>query len=90
MVETGLSNTTDGWHLWISAAGCTVDFSHKETYRGKLIIEFGQHGVVDEDRWVLLQSLQLLQKTLLVFLTAIPGGYRLEQRFPGGITPLQD
>ncbi|TNN48602.1 hypothetical protein EYF80_041189 [Liparis tanakae] len=60
------------------------------TYRGKLIVELGQHGVVDEDGRVLLQSLQLLQKKLLVLLAAVPGAHWLEQGLPCSVTPLED
>lgn len=62
----------------------------KGTYRGKLVVELGQHGVIIEDGRVPLQSLQLLQKTLLVLLAAVPGAHRLEQGLARSITPLQD
>jgi len=67
-----------------------IHFFTQGTYRGKLIVKLGQHGVVDEDGRVLLQSLQLLQKTLIVFLAAVPGGHWLEQGLPCSITPLKD
>lgn len=62
----------------------------KRTYRGKLVVELRQHGIMDEDGRVLLKTLQLLHETLLVFLTAVPGGHRLEQGLPCSITPLKD
>lgn len=68
----------------------THDIHSKRTYRGKLIVEFRQHGVMDENGWVLLKSLQLLLKTLLVFFTAIPGGNWLEKCFSCSITSLKD
>lgn len=61
-----------------------------QTYRGKLVVELRQHGVVDEDGWVLLKTLQLFQETLLVLLAAVPGGHWLEHGFPRSITPLQN
>lgn len=61
-----------------------------DTYRGKLVVELGQHGVIIEDGRVPLQSLQLLQETLLVFLAAVPGAHWLEQGLACSVTPLQD
>lgn len=80
--------------LWLDS--CTAKhcsntlFYSRRTHRGKLVIELRQHGVLDEDGRVLLKSLQLLQKTLLLFLAAVPSGYRLEISLPCCITPLQD
>lgn len=59
-------------------------------YRGKLVVELWQHGVMDEDGWVSLKSLQLLHQTLFIFFAAIPGGHLLEEGLACGVASLQD
>lgn len=92
-LEVDISQTVLGYKNIGCTDSCVVQthyFYSKRTYRGKLVVELRQHGVMDEDGGILLKSLQLLQKTLLVFLTAVPGGHWLEQGLPCSITPLQD
>lgn len=59
-------------------------------YRGKLVVELGQHGVVNENGRVPLKPIQLVQETLLVLLGAVPGGHWLEEGLACRVTPLQD
>ena len=60
-------------------------------YRGKLIVELRQHGVVVEDGGVFLQPLQLIQQTLFILISTIPTArHLLVQDLPCWVTTLQD
>lgn len=68
---------------------CRRKFKRKR-YRGKLIVELRQHGIVGENGGVLLKSLQLVLETLLVFLAPVPCSHGLEKGLSSSIPPLQD
>lgn len=42
------------------------------TYRGKLIVEFRQHGIVGKVGGVSLQNLKLLMEAVLIIVTPVP------------------